>query len=354
MLSLSRRNLRHWPSSRTARCGRSTDRQRVVRLGNGGSVAQLGARAFGSSLLRRLIARCGGGIINHVLLGTFRYGSANVTDTIPTGLSGAYMTDNADGGGGPDRDPPDIPAYTPDVWHHTSTLPGTMSVGGSRAEMAANHIARLAAGVQAGERIGSKDDIRHVCGVSVGTVNEAIKLAQERGIITSRPGPGGGIFASDPSPLSRMNGWFRSAASDYSALDEAIQIRDALAPLLVDEVLARITDADQRVLNAIVDRGTANSRCPRPGRIRLGGMERTRVFRWYRAQPTPQQSLSEHHGRRDLASAGASGSRRRDRAKRAGCRISRGLPRSLRISSRLSVRGMRMRLWTLCDVPTPQ
>ena len=162
------------------------------------------------------------------------------------------MTDNADGGGGPDRDPPDIPAYTPDVWHHASPLPGTMPVGGSRAEMAANHIARLAAGVQAGERIGSKDDIRHVCGVSVGTVNEAIKLAQERGIITSRPGPGGGIFASDPSPLSRMNGWFRSAASDYSALDEAIQIRHALAPLLVDEVLARITDADQRVLNGLL------------------------------------------------------------------------------------------------------
>ena len=162
------------------------------------------------------------------------------------------MTDNADGGGGPDRDSPEIPAYTPEVWHHTSPLPGTMSVGGSRAEMAADHIARLAAGVQAGDRIGSKDDIRHVCGFSVGTVNEAIKIAQERGIITSRPGPGGGIFAADPSALSRMNGWFRSAASDYSALDEAIQIRDALAPLLVDEVLARITDADQDDLNALV------------------------------------------------------------------------------------------------------
>ncbi|MFF0452779.1 hypothetical protein [Nocardia africana] len=33
---------------------------------------------------------------------------------------------------------------------------------------------------------------------SVGTINEAIKLAQTRGIITSRPGPGGGLFACDP------------------------------------------------------------------------------------------------------------------------------------------------------------
>lgn len=161
------------------------------------------------------------------------------------------MTYDADGGG-PDGAAPDIPAYAPDVWHRAGALPGTMPVGASRAEMAANKIARRAAEMRAGERIGSKDDVRILCGVSVGTVNEAIKLAQERGIITSRPGPGGGIFACDPSPLSRMNGWFRSAASDYSALDESIQIRDALAPLLVAEVLARVTDTDQRVLNELM------------------------------------------------------------------------------------------------------
>lgn len=143
-----------------------------------------------------------------------------------------------------DQDPPDIPAYTPDMWRRPISLPGTVSIGLSRAEQAANQIARLAAGTPTGERIGSKDDLRQICQVSVGTVNEAIKLAQERGIITSRPGPGGGIFAANPSPLSRMNGWFRSAPSDGSALNESIQIRDALAPLLVSEVLTQLTDAD--------------------------------------------------------------------------------------------------------------
>ncbi|HTQ22250.1 FadR/GntR family transcriptional regulator [Mycobacterium sp.] len=127
-------------------------------------------------------------------------------------------------------------------------LPGTVSVGPSRAEMAANQIALLAAGVKTGDRIGSKDEIRQICGVSVGTFNEAIKLAQERGVITSRPGPGGGIFACDPSPLARMNVWFRSAAQDESAVAEAIQIRDAIAPVLVDEALAQITADDRRAL----------------------------------------------------------------------------------------------------------
>lgn len=153
----------------------------------------------------------------------------------------------------PDQVPPDIPAYTPDLWRRPISLPGTVSIGLSRAEYAANQIARLAAGAPAGERIGSKDEIRQVCGVSVGTVNEAIKLAQERGVITSRPGPGGGIFAANPSPLSRMNGWFRAAPADGSALGESIQIRDALAPLLVAEVLAAIDDRDLRELRARVD-----------------------------------------------------------------------------------------------------
>lgn len=151
-----------------------------------------------------------------------------------------------------DAGPPDIPALAPEIWGRARDLPGTVPVHLSRAESAANQIARLAADFDSGQRIGSKDDIRKVCGVSVGTVNEAIKLAQERGVITSRPGPGGGIFASDPSPLSRMNGWFRDAAGDQAALDESIQIRNALAPLLVAEVLATITDADQEALEKLL------------------------------------------------------------------------------------------------------
>ncbi|MDF3282608.1 FCD domain-containing protein [Gordonia sp. N1V] len=158
--------------------------------------------------------------------------------------------------GGSVVEPPDIPAYSHEVWHAPSTpvdLPGSAPGNLSRAEAAANRIALIAAGAGAGERIGSKDDIRKLCSVSVGTVNEAIKLALARGVISSRPGPGGGIFAKNPPPLSRMNGWFRAATEDRSALLESIQIRDALAPLLVDEVLSTITDADQREFASLAE-----------------------------------------------------------------------------------------------------
>ncbi|MFJ9368644.1 FadR/GntR family transcriptional regulator [Nocardia sp. NPDC101769] len=146
------------------------------------------------------------------------------------------------------------PAYSRELWTRATDVGSTVSLGSSRAEQAAGQIARLAAAVPAGARIGSKDELRKICGVSVGTINEAIKLAQTREIITSRPGPGGGLFACDPSPLSRMNGWFRTAADEDAAFAEAVQIRDAIAPLLIEEALRRITRADRDALAENLER----------------------------------------------------------------------------------------------------
>lgn len=150
---------------------------------------------------------------------------------------------------GPEVEDFEGPAYSREMWSRPTDVPDKVSLGGSRAEQAAGQIARLAASARAGERIGSKDDLRKICGFSVGTMNEAIKLAQARGVITSRPGPGGGIFACDPSPLSRMNGWFRAAAGDHAAFVEAVQIRDAIAPLLIEEALRQMTLADQEAFS---------------------------------------------------------------------------------------------------------
>ncbi|MFF0452778.1 FCD domain-containing protein [Nocardia africana] len=45
-----------------------------------------------------------------------------------------------------------------------------------------------------------------------------------------------------------MNGWFRTAADEDSAFTEAVQIRDTIAPLLIEEASRRITLADQAAL----------------------------------------------------------------------------------------------------------
>ena len=47
-----------------------------------------------------------------------------------------------------------------------------------------------------GQRLGTKEELRVLCGVSVGTFNEALRLVQARGVLTVRTGRVGGLFAS--------------------------------------------------------------------------------------------------------------------------------------------------------------
>ncbi|MFY9672109.1 MAG: hypothetical protein WAK44_29540, partial [Trebonia sp.] len=61
-------------------------------------------------------------------------------------------------------------AFRRSDWEHPA--------GRSRAEQAADHVAGLAAAAPPGTRLGTKEDVRARCGVSVGTFNEALRLLQ--------------------------------------------------------------------------------------------------------------------------------------------------------------------------------
>jgi DNA-binding FadR family transcriptional regulator len=107
---------------------------------------------------------------------------------------------------------------------------------GSRAEYAARILERLAEEAEPGERLGTKVDLRARCDVSVGTFNEAVKLAQSRGCIVSRSGPGGGIFAAERSPIVRLG-------NSVLALD----------PLLVEDALWHSSAVDIREMRSCLD-----------------------------------------------------------------------------------------------------
>lgn len=106
-----------------------------------------------------------------------------------------------------------------------------------RPDQAAETIADLAAGRQPGERLGTKDDLRLHCGVSVGTFNEALRMVQARGIVRVRPGPGGGLFVDDPSPMVRLGNSMLALDGDASSVADAVRLRDAMDPLLVEDAL---------------------------------------------------------------------------------------------------------------------
>jgi len=139
------------------------------------------------------------------------------------------------------RGQPELPVSTHRIRHGRRgaprPLPGSLHLNTSRAEAAAQRLGEIAAAATSGARLGSKDELRAICGVSVGTFNEAIKLSLERGFVTSRPGPGGGIFAVDPPALAMLVTWFRAAARERSTLEESLLIRDELTPLFVDSAV---------------------------------------------------------------------------------------------------------------------
>lgn len=108
----------------------------------------------------------------------------------------------------------------------------------NRAELAAAKIAELVEVAEPGARLGTKQELRVACGVSVGTFNEALRLLQGRGLVAVRPGPGGGLFAAAQSPIVRLGNSVLALNADQTSVAEAVRIRDALDPLLVEDALA--------------------------------------------------------------------------------------------------------------------
>jgi DNA-binding FadR family transcriptional regulator len=131
-------------------------------------------------------------------------------------------------------------AFRRSDWQHPA--------GRSRAEQAADQVAGLAAGAPPGTRLGTKEEVRARCEVSVGTFNEALRLLQTRELITVRPGPGGGLFVADRPPVVRLGNSLLKLDTGQATVGDAIRIRDALDPLLIEDALWHASPADLAVL----------------------------------------------------------------------------------------------------------
>jgi DNA-binding FadR family transcriptional regulator len=151
---------------------------------------------------------------------------------------------------------------TADETGATEAAPGEMALrrsdwehpaGRSRAEQAAGHVAGLAAAAAPGTRLGTKEEVRAVCGVSVGTFNEALRLLQSRQLVTVRPGPGGGLFVTDQPLTVRLGSSPLELSAAEDDVAEAIRVRDALDPLLIKDALWHASPADLAVLRTCLE-----------------------------------------------------------------------------------------------------
>src|ERR1700753_1494809 len=139
----------------------------------------------------------------------------------------------------------EAPAYRRADWPGATAPPGPPA---TRPEQAAAQLAPLSAGAEPGSRLGTKEELRVRCGVSVGTFNEALRLVQARGLVTVRAGRVGGLFASRQSPLVRLGNSVLALDDEAMTVADAVRIRDALEPLLVQDAARHRAAADSDAL----------------------------------------------------------------------------------------------------------
>src|SRR4051812_28105379 len=103
-----------------------------------------------------------------------------------------------------------------------------------------------------GDRIGTKDDLRHRFGVAVATVNEAVRLLETRGLIEARPGPGGGVFVAASSVRAALRRGNLEASWGAARIEDCLAVRNGLEPLVCHEAARHRTAEDVRDLRALV------------------------------------------------------------------------------------------------------
>jgi DNA-binding FadR family transcriptional regulator len=107
----------------------------------------------------------------------------------------------------------------------------------SRAEAVARRLEDEIRGdaIVAGQRLGTKSELRDRFHVAAGTLNEALRLLEMRALVQLRPGPGGGVFAASPSPQVRLSHLVLGFRGGGSASADCLTVRNALElPIALD------------------------------------------------------------------------------------------------------------------------
>lgn len=146
----------------------------------------------------------------------------------------------------------------------------------SRAVAVAEYVEGLIAssGLAAGDRIAGKAELQARLGVARSTIGEAIKILHDRGLVTVKSGPGGGIFVAAADDSVRIKRLFVASSGDASRAMDAMVLRDHLEPLILRDAADHRNAQDLDELRALVERAGARPDDPRLTLQRLWAIHR--------------------------------------------------------------------------------
>ncbi|GGH33322.1 FadR/GntR family transcriptional regulator [Microbacterium album] len=103
-----------------------------------------------------------------------------------------------------------------------------------------------------GYRIGTKQELCERYGVASATLGEAMRVLRARGVIEVRPGPGGGLFVADQSPLIRLAHSVLKLRQDGATVNEIVAVLDALDEAVLRDAAEHRTEQDLIDLDALI------------------------------------------------------------------------------------------------------
>lgn len=117
----------------------------------------------------------------------------------------------------------------------SSPRPFVMPRRASRAEWAARAVeSRIVEdGLAPGVRLGTRAELVDSLGVAPSTVSEAIKLLEDRRRVTTKTGPGGGVFVAEPGVTIRLARSLMSVTGSASEVADALEVRNVLEPAVI-------------------------------------------------------------------------------------------------------------------------
>ena len=104
-------------------------------------------------------------------------------------------------------------------------------------------------GMEPGDRLGLKRELQDEFKVAGPTIDQALRLLVEDGLVTVRRGPGGGVFVDRSRPVLRL-GTKRMWARDATMYAENREVREALTSVMAASA-ARATPRDPRIVDRL-------------------------------------------------------------------------------------------------------